>query len=44
MEIGYAGIIKEDEIVIEELYKIKYNIDKNKKREKLFLFEIDGIF
>jgi len=38
-EIGYSGKIKEDEILIEELYQTKYYIDKNKKNEKVYLLE-----
>lgn len=38
-EIGYSGKIKEDEILFEELYRIKYYIDKNKKKERIYLLE-----
>lgn len=38
-EIGYSGKISSKEIVIEELFQLKYWVDKNKKNEKLYLFE-----
>lgn len=38
-EIVFSGRIKEDEILFEEFYQIKYNIDKNKKEEKIYLLD-----
>lgn len=38
-EIGYAGTIDANQITVEELYQIKYWIDKDNKSAKKFLFE-----
>lgn len=39
LEIGYSGHIAANEIVVEDIYVLKYVIDKDNKNEKKYLFE-----
>lgn len=39
LEINYSGKITIDKIIIDEFYRIKYTVDKNRKNEKKYLFK-----